>query len=976
MRQFFTANITRTAICVVLLSVLPALAIIVGTGIQRYSDEINAAQARGERFVQTIAVRQNQVSEVMETLAQVLVSLRDVREGDAAAASALFRDLAANSSKYNSIVLLDADGSVIASALPVPSELNFSSHTFFKRALRRNAFSVGQVVDSSFSNEPVLYFALPAIIRGEENPGVISIALNLARYDEILAGLVLPEGAAVYFLDGSGALASAYPKPGPVQTGEILGGEIWRNVQSTVESAGHFVVEGDGDAARLQVAFRKLFLPGMDQPYFHILYVRPESLAYAQARSLQNRDMAFFAVVAFLSSAAALGLCWYTVHRPWRRLLAAAAGVAAGDLSTRVDEKGVGGEIGMLNREFNAMAQSLDRRDAELSAARDYAELSRTAKSEFLANMSHEIRTSMNAILGMAYLVLKTELTARQKGYVTKLLAAANMLLRVINDILDFSKMEAGKLTMERIGFSLRRITSTVRSESAARLGEKQLDFELALDHSVPGLLLGDPLRLSQALMILVDDAVNRSERGKVSLACAVKSQSEEEVELEFSVHDASVGLTPVQLAEIRELFEHAESDPSPTMDKMKLRLAICNKLFRMMGGGIEVSSVFGEGVLFTASARFGYAATELSQPDRLFKGRKALIADGSEVCRQDLVDILTRFGFLAECVPDLGAARNALCRAETENEPFSVVFVDWRPSAPDTPSLVAELKADPGILSPPPVILTTAVGRAELPVSLEELDIDALLPKPINESLVFDTLMNVLAADRNGQNTLEGEAAGKASGRFAGVRVLLAEDNLVNQQIAAEIMENEGIALIVAADGEEAVSILNGNAPGAFDIVLMDIQMPKMDGFAATRALRAQKAFHPLRLPIIAMTAHSDINEISGCFAAGMNDYTGKPIIVDKFFPTLRRWLPVRADDAEKIIKAVARARDLANRADPASLAQLDETLDALAPVLHEGRADMIRAILREGEPDAVEDALEALSAMASGLLFPGEEP
>ncbi|MDL2209262.1 response regulator [Desulfovibrio sp. OttesenSCG-928-O18] len=976
MKQFLTANITRTAICVVLLSVLPALAIIAATGVERYSDEIEAAQARGERFVRTIAVRQNQVAEVMETLAQVLVRLRDVREGDAVAASSLFRDLVANSPEYNNIVLLDNDGSVIASALPVPSGLNFSRYTFFKRALRRNAFSVGKVVDSPFSKEPVLYFAMPAMIKGRDNPGVISVALNLARYDETLAGLVLPKGAVVYFLDGTGALASAYPKPGPVPPGDILGGEIWRSVQNASEGAGHFLAGEVGAPASLQVAFRKLFLPGMDQPYFYILYVRPENLAYARAKSLQSRDMTIFAVVAFLSMAAALGLCWYTVRRPWRRLLVAAAGVASGDLSTRVGEKGVSGEIGTLNREFNAMAQALDRRDKELSAARDYAELSRNAKSEFLANMSHEIRTSMNAILGMAYLVLKTELTAQQKGYVSKLLAAANALLRVINDILDFSKMEAGKLTMERIGFSLRRIMSTVRSESSARLGEKKLGFDLSIGLGVPDHLLGDPLRLSQALMIMVDDAVSRSERGKVSLGCSVRSQGEEEVTLDFAVHDAGVGLTPVQLAEMRELFERDESDPPATMDKMKLRLAICNRLFRMMGGGITVSSVFGEGVLFTASARFGFAATEFRQPDRLFEGQKALIVDSSEVSRQDLVEILPRFGFAVECVPDLEAARNLLRKAEADNAPVSVAFVDWRSSSPDTPALVTELKAAPGILAPPPVILTTAVGRAELPASLEELDIDALLPKPINESLVFDTLMNVLGASRAGQDDLEGSAPEQEPGGFAGVRVLLAEDNLVNQQIAAEIMESEGMTLVVAVDGEEAVAILSENIPGAFDLVLMDLQMPKMDGFAATRALRSQKAFHPLRLPVIAMTAHSDINEISACFAAGMNDHTGKPIIVDKFFATLRRWLPVRADDAENIVAAVAHIRELVNKADPESLARLDETLDALVPVLHEGRVDMIRAILRDGEPQAIGDALEALTAMAHSFLFPEEEP
>lgn len=964
MRRFFTATITRTAICVVLLSVLPALAIIAATGVGRYADEVAASQAQGERFVRTIALRQNQLAQVMETLAQVLVRLRDVHAGRAEAASALFRDLVASSPEYTNILLLDSKGAVIASALPAPDDANFSKDTFFKRAVRRNAFCVGKVARAPFSKDPVLYFAMPAPLRGQDAPGVISVALNLAHYEKILAGLVLPEGANVYFLDGSGALASSYPEKGPVAAGEVLGGEIWRKVQHTPEANGNFFA--DEGPTRVQVAFRKLFLPGMDMPYFYILYVRPENLAYAQATALQQRDMTIFAVVSVISMAAALGLCWYTVRRPWRRLLAAAMRVAGGDLSTRTEETGVGGEIGTLYKEFNAMARVLDGRDKELAAALDYAELSRTAKSEFLANMSHEIRTSMNAILGMAYLVLKTDLTAQQKGYVTKLLAAANALLRVINDILDFSKMEAGKLDMESIDFSLRRIINTVRSESAARLREKKLTFDLAVGQDVPDHLLGDPLRLSQALMILVDDAVNRSERGRITLSCAVSELSEEDVLLEFGVHDAGVGLTPAQLLEMREIFEQEESELPATMDKLRLRLAICNRLFRMMHGRIEVASNFGEGVLFTTFARFGHKPGELRQPDRLFEGQRALIVDSDEVSRQDLVEILPRFGFATHCVADMEAARRALRQYEEDNTPFSVVFIDWRPAAPDTPALATALKRKSALRVPPPVILTTAAGRTGLPVSLEELEIDALLPKPVNESLVFDTLMNILGAHTDDHAAEEKRAHAEHS-RLAGLRVLLVEDNSVNRQIATEVMESEGIAVTAACDGEEAVAILAAS-PEAFDVVLMDLQMPKMDGVTATRAIRNNKAHHSMRLPIIAMTAHSEADEISRCFEAGMDDHTGKPIVVRDFFATLRRWLPVRPENAAMLDAAVTRIRECAHSADPESRDRLDAVLHSLVPALHEGRVTAIRATLAGGDARAVEDTLAALHAMAHG--------
>ena len=976
MKKFFTANITRTAIFVALLSIVPAMAIIAATGIERYTDAINAAEDQGERLVRTIAERQIQETEVMDTLAQVLVRLRDVRSQNASGASALFNSLAQKSPEYANIFLLDNDGSVMASGLPLPQNKNFSRYAFFKRTLRRGAFSVGTVVDSPFSSDPVLYFGMPAARDDGGPPCVLGVSMRLGRYNETLSGLVLPENASVYLLDGAGALAAAYPKAGPVPIGEMPGGEIWRRLQNQESDAGNYVVAGENGADRTHVTYRKLFLPGSDLPYFYVLYTRSEADTYANAKAILHRDFMTLGIVAFLSVAAAVALCAHAVRRPWNALLAAAMSMGQGNLDARVPEEGVGGEIGLLGKEFNTMAKMLEKRDKELSAARDYAELSRNAKSEFLANMSHEIRTSMNAILGMAYLVLKTELSAQQKGYVSKLLAAANALLRVINDILDFSKMEAGKLTMETIGFSLRRILSNVRSESASRLNEKKLGFRLTMEPEVPDHLIGDPLRLSQALMVLVDDAVTRSERGDVTLTCFVREKDEEHVVLAFAVRDAGVGLTPAQLAEVSDIFTQEGDETPSTMDKQRLRLAIANRLFRLMGGRVEVASVFGEGALFTAFARLGYSAGELRQHDRIFEGQRALIVDTSELACQDLVEILGRFGFSAECVPDLDTAGNMLVKAEEVGKPYSVVFADWRPSGADMPDQVARLRLVPGITVPPPIILTTAVGRAELPPSIEELDIDALLPKPINESLVFDTLMNILGAQPD--SGYDADTRDEAGVSLSGVRVLLAEDNAVNQQIAGEILQSEGIDLTVAQNGEEAVRILMGNHPDAFDIVLMDLQMPKMDGFAATRAIRAKKEFHMLRLPIIAMTAHSDINEISACYAAGMNDYAAKPIVMDTFLATLRRWMPVKPDSAEFIASAVTSIRTMlaGNHLDPASLVALEDLLRDLVPHLHEGRVAAMKAVLVEGESMAVSAMLDALDGIVRDFLNPEDEP
>ncbi len=960
----------RTAVFVVLLSILPALLIIAVAGYTRYRDEVETVDARGERLVRTVAMRQEQVAEVMETLVRTLGRLQAVREEHAEEASVLFRSLVASSGEYANIFLLDNAGDVLASALTTPEKKNFSGHGFFKKALQRKSFSVSRVGLSPFSGTPVLYFAAPVFLDGQDAPGVVCVALDLARHNASLSDVTMPEDASVFILDGDGSLAFAYPGPGPVAAGEALPCPIWPGIQAGDADAGRFLSRNPA-GEQVSVIYRKLTLREAESPYMYILYVQESEKAYAQARAVLERNMALFAVIVFLALAGPIALCHVTVKRPWKALLNGAAAVGRGELAARVPEKGVSGEIGMLCREFNAMAEALDRRDRELFAARDQAELSRTAKSEFLATMSHEIRTSMNAILGMAYLVLKTDLTAQQRGYISKLLTAANSLLRVINDILDFSKMEAGKMAMESISFSLRRILGTVRSELAPRLREKKLGFDLQVGHDVPDHLVGDPLRLSQAIMILIDDAVNRSERGVVSLACAVTEQRADQIVLRFIVRDAGVGLTPAQLSEMRELFARDAEEESATLDKLRLRLAIASRLFRMMHGRVSVSSVFGEGVTFAASARFGHAVEELRQPGKLFAGKRALIVDASDVSRRDLEDVLAHFGFATVAANTLDEAMEALRRGEKDRKPFEVVFVDWRASLPDMVSQMARLKALP-LASPPPLVLTAASGRADFPVALDELEIDALLPKPLNESLVFDTLMNLLGVRDEAAHYPAG--AGDETGRedgedLAGIRILLAEDNIVNQQIAGEILESEGIAPRIVGDGEEAVRFLAGNGPQSVDIVLMDLQMPVMDGFAATRALRARENCHPLQLPVIAMTAHSDLEEISACFAAGMNDHTGKPIIVDKFLATIRRWRPVSPGSGELLLESVRFLRDLRGKEDGASSEAVEGLLAKLLPVLHEGRTSVIRTTLREGDERAVAAMFAALTAMAEGL-------
>jgi len=952
----------RTAICVVLLSILPAVVIVATTGVAQYLEERKAENARGERIVHAIELRQEQLAVVMGTFVRTLGRLDVTNSSNFESVSRLFRNILQSSPRYADIMLLDGAGNVLASALPYDSTTNFSEYAFFKKVRAQDSFGVGRVVFSPFTKEPILHFAAPVPLGGH---GMICVALRLAWNEEKFDDRVLPEGTFLYLVDDAGVLASTYPHNDREAIGEKWDNPLWDAVRNAADSSGRIIGRLGTDSTEYVTTYKRLFFQNSGEPYSTILYVQPTLGAHSYATTKLYRDMGLFVAIILLTLCLVAGLYHFSVRRPWNVLLDAAESVAYGKLDVRVPEKGVNGEIGMLYREFNAMADFLERRDNELSAALEHTEYSRKAKSEFLANMSHEIRTSMNAILGMAYLVLKTDMTDKQRAYLSKLLVAANELLGIINDILDFSKIEADKMNMEAIDFSLYRILGAVRSESKADPDSgKTLDLTLDIGQGVPDRLVGDPLRLSQALTILASDAVNRSEQGIVSLRCSVTEQNEERIALRFTVQAPDVVLLPSQIVETREIFSGEKENRSTSLSKTGLRLAIANRLFRMMQGDITVSCLPGQGLLFTARACFTVA--EDAAPDKPFEGKKVLVVDANMASRRDLPDILTEFGFAVECVADIEAALHVLTTAQDTSSPFAAMFVDWDPALQDVAEQILQVQQTLP-LGGGPLVLTSVSGRTDLPASFDGLEIGAFLSRPLDALAVHGVMTRLIDTD-DGSRFLLSSSPGDQKVSFEGLRVLLAEDNVINQQIAAEILEGEGVNLSIADNGEMAVSMLRA-APGAFDLVLMDIQMPIMDGYAATKKIREDAHCNALRLPVIAMTAHSDSSEISACLAAGMNGYTGKPIVIDKLLHTIRCWLPVCAADAAALAASVVELRETCGNADSVSSAlrrRQNKILEVLSPVIHEGRLEMLRATLREGDADAIAVMIATFESMA----------
>ncbi|NIA56459.1 response regulator [Massilia sp. TW-1] len=532
-------------------------------------------------------------------------------------------------------------------------------------------------------------------------------------------------------------------------------------------------------------------------------------------------------------------------------------------------------------------------REQSLVAANVRAEAANVAKSEFLANMSHEIRTPMSAIIGMAYLALRTELSPKQQDYVGKIHRAALSLLGIINDILDFSKIEAGKLDVEHIPFCLDDVLANVASVTSQGAADKQLEYLFHVPHAIPRMLVGDPLRLGQVLINLVNNAVKFTPAGELELSCRRVDDAENDrfgggrVTLRFAVRDTGIGMSEAQQAKLFRAFSQANGSTTREYGGTGLGLSISQQLVGLMGGRIDVDSSPGKGSTFHFDLDFPLSG----EPERIavappeLDGARLLLVDDSEVAREIMSEALQALPLRVDVAASGAEAESALLAADAAGDPYSVVLTDWQMPGMDGIELARRIAGNPALRRPPSTVLVTAFGREEVQKEAEAAGIRGFLCKPIGQSALVDTLVALFAPPRAPRSRSRGEEAGDCV-----ARVLLVEDNLVNQQIARELLEAQHIAVDVAATGREALDMLRTGGPQAYALVLMDLEMPQMDGHAATIELRRDTRFD--KVPVVAMTAHALAEIRDRCLREGMQDYITKPVEPEKLYATLARWI------------------------------------------------------------------------------------